>query len=143
LRCLIGESPKNWESIIPLVEFSYNSSLNRTIKTSHFQVVCGNKPLWVSDLAPFPVSKESVRTTKMIKFMQSIHAQIKERIEHSPIFKEGDLIWLILTKERCPHRPYYKLGARKVGLCKVLTKINDNAYTIQLPTHLNMSNVLM
>ena len=73
--------------------------------------------------------------------MQSIHAQIKERIEHSPIFKEGDLIWLILTKERCPHGPYYKLGARKVGLCKVLTKINDSAYTIQLPTRLNMSNV--
>ena len=108
LRCLIGESPRNWESIIPLIEFSYNSSLNHTIKTSHFQVVCGNKSLRMSDLGPFPLSKESVRATKMIKFMQSIHAQIKERIEYSLIFKEGDLIWVILTKERCPHGSYYK-----------------------------------
>ena len=47
---------------------------------------------------------------------------------------------MILTKERCPHGSYYKLGARKVGPCKVLTKINDSAYTVQLPPHLNISN---
>ena len=77
--------------------------------------------------------------------MQSIHAQVKERIEHSKYklhwcihrkrltFKEGDLMWVILTTERCPHGSYSMLGARKVGSCKVLTKINDNAYTVQLP----------
>ena len=80
--------------------------------------------------------------------MQSVHAQVKERIEHSNAnykaaadihrwrlnFMEGDLVWVILTKERCPHGFYSMLGARKVGSCKVLTKIIDNAYTVQLPS---------
>ena len=62
LRCLIGENPRNWESILPLAEFAYNSSLNRTINTSPFEVVYGNKPLSVLDLAPLPLSKkENVR----------------------------------------------------------------------------------
>ena len=83
LRCLIGENHRNWESILPLAEFAYNSSLNRTINTSPFEVVYGNKPLSVLDLAPLPLSKkENVRATEMTDFMQSIHAQVKERIEH-------------------------------------------------------------
>ena len=150
----IGENPRNWESIIPMVEFSYNSSFNRTIKTS-FEVVYKNKPWSVLDLAPFPLSKkDNVIATNMTEFMQSVHAQLKEIIEHSNanykaianihwrrlIFKEGDLVWVILTKERCPDDSYSKLGARKVYPGKVLTKINDNACIVQLPSHLNIFN---
>ena len=125
----IGENPRNWESIIPMIEFSYNSSFNRTIKISPFKVVYKNKPWSVLDLATFPLSKkDNVRATKMTEFMQFVHAQVKEIIEHSNanykaaadihrrrlIFKEGDLVWVILTKERCPHDSYSTLGARKV-----------------------------
>ena len=101
----------------------------------------------VLDLAPLPLSKENARTIEMIEFMQSIHTQVKERIEHSNInymgatnihrkrltFKEDDLMWVILNMERCPHGSCSKLWARKVSPCKVLIKINDKAYTIQLP----------
>ena len=80
---MIGENPRNWEIILPLDEFAYNSSLNQTINISPFEVVYGNKPLSVLDLAPLPLSKENVRATEVIDFMQSIHAQVKERIEHS------------------------------------------------------------
>ena len=149
MRCLIGEHPRNWESIFLLAEFA--SSLSRTFKASPFEVVYGIKPLSVLDLAPLSLSKkENVRAKKKkrTQFMQSVHAQVKERIEHSNAnykaaadihrwrlnFMEGDLVWVILTKERCPHGFYSMLGARKVGSCKVLTKINDNAYTVQLPS---------
>ena len=149
LRCLIGEHPRNWESIFLLAEFA--SSLSRTFKASPFEVVYGIKLLSVLDLAPLSLSKkENVRAKKKKrrKFMQSVHAQVKARIEHSNAnykaaadihrwrlnFMEGDLVWVILTKERCPHGFYSMLGARKVGSCKVLTKINDNAYTVQLPS---------
>ena len=69
--------------MLPLAEFAYNYSLNRTINTSPFEVVYGNKPLSVLDLAPLPLSKENVRATEMTDFMQSVHTQFKERIEHS------------------------------------------------------------
>ena len=65
---------------------------------------------------------------EMTDFMQSIHAQVKERIEHSNanykaaadihrrrlIFKEGDLVWVILTKERCLHGSYSKKESRSM-----------------------------
>ena len=81
MRCLIGENLKNWESILPFAKFAYNSSLNWTINTSPFEVVYGNKPLSVLDFTPLPLSKkENVRATEMTDFMQSVHAQVKERI---------------------------------------------------------------
>ena len=84
LRCLIGENPRNRESILPLAEFAYNSSLNRTINTSPFEVMYGNKPLSVLNLAPLPLSKkENVRAIEMLDFMQFVHVHVKERIEHS------------------------------------------------------------
>ena len=74
----------NWESILPLAEFAYNSSLNRTINTSPFEVMYGNKPLSVLNLAPLPLSKkENVRAIEMLDFMQFVHVHVKERIEHS------------------------------------------------------------
>ena len=152
---MIGENPRHWESIFLSAKYAYNSSLNRTINTSSFEVVHGNKPLCVLNLSLLPLfKKENVRVRELTDFMQFFHAQVKERIEYSDanyktafdihwrrlIFKEGDLEWVIVTKEMCPHGSYSKLWASKVGTCKVLTKINDNAYTIQLPLHLNISN---
>ena len=80
MRCLIGENPRNWESILPLDEFAYNSSLNRTTNTSPFEVVYGNKPLSVLDLAPLPLSKkENVRATEMINLCNlSMHKSRRE-----------------------------------------------------------------
>lgn len=34
-----------------------------------------------------------------------------------------------------------KLNDRKIGPCKVLGKINENAYQVELPPHCNISNV--
>ena len=83
LRFLIGENPTNWERIFPLAEFAYNSSLNQTIRTSPFEVVYGDKPLSVLDLAPLPLSKkENLGATKITEFIQSIHTQVKERTKH-------------------------------------------------------------
>ena len=51
LRCLVGDHPKSWDAILPLAEFAYNSSLNRTINTSPFEMVYGLRLSSVVDLA--------------------------------------------------------------------------------------------
>lgn len=52
LRCLVGNHVKAWDSVIPQAEFSYNSSVNRTIKKTPFEATYGLKLQHVLDLVP-------------------------------------------------------------------------------------------
>jgi hypothetical protein len=62
----------------------------------------------------------------------------KYRIAASKCRKEvklepGDLVWLHLRKERFPELRKSKLMSRAAGPFKILAKINDNAYKLELP----------
>jgi DNA repair exonuclease SbcCD nuclease subunit len=51
----------------------------------------------------------------------------------------GDLVWLHLRKERFPELRKSKLMSRAAGPFKILAKINDNAYKIELPPEFGVS----
>jgi hypothetical protein len=68
----------------------------------------------------------------------------KYRITASKGHKEvklepGDLVWLHLRKERFPELRKSKLMSRAPGLFKILAKINDNAYKLELPPEFRVS----
>jgi hypothetical protein len=52
----------------------------------------------------------------------------------------GDLVWLQLRKERFPELRMSKLMSRVVGPFKILAKINDNAYKLELPPEFGVSH---
>ena len=54
-------------------------------------------------------------------------------------FEPGDLVWLHLRKERFPDLRKSKLMPRADGPFKVLAKINENAYKIDLPADFGVS----
>ncbi|WVZ93940.1 hypothetical protein U9M48_039889 [Paspalum notatum var. saurae] len=54
-------------------------------------------------------------------------------------FKPGDMVWLHLRKDRFPTLRRSKLMPRAAGPFKVLTKINDNAYILDLPAEFGVS----
>ncbi|WVZ80525.1 hypothetical protein U9M48_027994 [Paspalum notatum var. saurae] len=55
------------------------------------------------------------------------------------LFEPGDLVWLHLRKERFPDLRKSKLMPRAAGPFKVLEKINDNAYKLELPADFGVS----
>ncbi|VVA38897.1 PREDICTED: reverse mRNAase, partial [Prunus dulcis] len=55
LRCLVGDKQGNWDLILPVAEFAYNNSANRTTGKSPFEIVYGVMPRPPIDLAPLPI----------------------------------------------------------------------------------------
>ncbi len=50
-------------------------------------------------------------------------------------FEHGDFVWLHLRKDRFPDLRKSKLMPRADGPFKLLAKINENAYKIDLPAY--------
>src|SRR3954471_5520587 len=55
------------------------------------------------------------------------------------VFAPSDLVWLHLRKDRFPNLRKSKLMPRADGPFKVLEKINDNAYKLELPADFGVS----
>ena len=41
LRCLVGYTPGSWDLVLPLAEFAYNNSVNRSTGKSPFEILHG------------------------------------------------------------------------------------------------------
>lgn len=55
------------------------------------------------------------------------------------MFKEGDLVWIHLCKERFPWGKHGKLKPLADDPFKVLQRVGDNAYKIELPGNYGVS----
>jgi len=111
-------------------------------------VVYGFKQLAPIDLLPLPLQERSnMEASKRAAYVKKIHEKTREEIEKKSkyyaakanknrkkvTFEPGDLVWIHLRKDRFPEKRKSKLMPRGDGPFKVLAKINDNAYKIELP----------
>ncbi|KAK1629590.1 hypothetical protein QYE76_003905 [Lolium multiflorum] len=148
LRSMIKKNLKEWEECLPHVEFAYNRAVHSTTELCPFEVVYGFKPITPLDLLPLPMHERvNMEASKRADFVKKIHVKTKELIEKKGksnaarknkkrkemLFKPGDLVWVHFRKDRFPKLRKSKLLPRGAGPYKVLAKINDNAYSIDLP----------
>ncbi|KAJ4705055.1 Transposon Ty3-I Gag-Pol polyprotein [Melia azedarach] len=130
--------------------------MHSATKHSPFKVVYGFNPITPLDLAPILTShRVCVDGKKKVKLIKQLHKGVKRHIEkrnaayakaankgRKPIqFVPGDLVWIHLRKERFPNQRKSKLMPRVDGPFKVLEKVNDNAYKIDLPGEYNVSAI--
>ncbi|GJS31035.1 transposon ty3-I gag-pol polyprotein [Tanacetum coccineum] len=120
IRCLCGDRPKQWDQFLAPAEFAFNNMVNRSTGKTPFQVVYQCPPKQTLDLIQLPaLPGHSIAAQNMAERIEAVQAEVKQKLEYS--------------------NAKYKLKMRKIGPCKVLQKINDNAYVIDLPEHLSIS----
>jgi hypothetical protein len=149
LHVLIKKNPKSWEECIPHAQFAYSRAQHSLTKLSPFEIVYGFNPPMALDLLPLPLHERvNMDITKRADIMKNLHDDTRKTIEEHVIhhtvkinksktpriFEEGDLVWIHLSKDRFPHEQNSKLKPRSDGPFKVLKRINDNAYVINIPT---------
>ena len=154
LRAVLKNNKKMWEECLPHIEFAYNRSLHSTTKMCPFEVVYGFLPRAPIDLLPLPSSeKVNFDAKQRAELILKMHELTKENIERMNakyklagdkgrkhvVFAPGDLVWLHLRKDRFPDLRKSKLMPRVDGPFKVLEKINDNAYKLELPADFGVS----
>ncbi|XP_059292174.1 uncharacterized protein LOC132045607 [Lycium ferocissimum] len=146
---MIGGKPNSWEDRLPLIEFAYNRSLHSSIGMTPFEVCYGFNPLIPLTLTPLASDVVvSLDAKQRAAEMMKIHAKVKESIDkvntkvakrqnhgrRKVDFQPDDWVWVHFRKERFPQMRKGKLSPRRDGPFKVLEKINDNAYKIDLPS---------
>jgi hypothetical protein len=107
------------------------------------------------DLIPLPPSEfVNLHASQRADFIRKLHETTKQNIEKlnekyriagSKGRKEiklepGDLVWLHLRNDHFLELQKSKLMSRAAGPFKVLEKINDNAYRLELPADFGVSS---
>ena len=149
LRAVLKKNLKLWEESLLHVEFAYNRAVHSTTKFCPFEIVYGFKPTTPIDLLPLPMQERvNFDASKRAEFVKNIHDQARANIEKMTkmyekcanngrkkmLFEPGDLVWVHLRKDRFLEQRNSKLQPRADGPFKVLRKINNNAYEIDLPS---------
>ncbi|GJR63393.1 hypothetical protein Tco_1505555 [Tanacetum coccineum] len=119
---------------------------------SPFEVVYKTSPSHVVDLVDLP-GKKNIQAHNMVEEVQATHEVMRTNItkanakykivadkdRRKKLFQVGDQVMVFLRKERFPVETYSKLQPKKYGSYKILGKINDNAYVVDLPNTMNIS----
>lgn len=156
LRCLVGDKPGNWDLVLPIAEFAYNNSVNRSTSHSPFEMVQGFSPRQPLDLIPLPPDFHPAASAQAFaNHIRDLHNEIKRKISLSndqyklsadphqrhKEFNVGDFVIVRLAPERFPKHAAKKLCTKSLGPFPIIKQLGTNAYLLELPTHLNISPV--
>jgi ribosomal protein L21E len=148
LRCFVNSSPTKWSSWLPLAEFWYNTSSHSSLGNTPFYVLYGHHPSalgldipgssdhsdldsWLKDrdLMQQLAQQHLLRAQRKMKIQADKHRSFRT-------FQIGDSVFVKIqpyVQTSLATRSSNKLSYRYFGPFKVVAKINDVAYQLQLP----------
>nr|GEW83833.1 hypothetical protein [Tanacetum cinerariifolium] len=151
LRACVIDFGKGWVKHLPLVEFSYNNSYHASIKVAPYEALYGRKcrsPVCWTEVGEAQLtSPEMIQETtkKIILIKQRIQAaqdrqkSYADRKRKPMEFEVGDRVMLKVSPWKGIARfiKWGKLNPRYIGPFKVLAKVGNVAYRLELPQELS------
>ncbi|KAF8750792.1 hypothetical protein RHS01_08847 [Rhizoctonia solani] len=148
LQAYSGVNQKDWVKWLPMAEFAYNNAVHSSMGKSPFKALYGWEPLLTPSNIPTDVPKADNLATLMEAQWQEIEAALRQSKTRmiagetgEPLeFKIGEEAWLdaknVKLKTLSP-----KLTKQRLGPFKVLEKISNRAYRLELPPTMRIHNV--
>ena len=148
LRCFCNERPKEWVKWLPWTEYWYNTTYQRAIGMSSFQVVYGRKPpallSYVSMQSKNSTVEEMLRERDEILSALRDHLRLaQEQMKNYADHKRRNVECCVGGYVFLKIRPYRQLTLRKkrneklspkfFGPYKILEKVGSVAYKLELP----------
>ena len=142
LRCFINERQNNWVDLLPFAEFSYNNTLQQSIKQSPFFANFGFNPKFnpeiPSNIKPGSAEKRIIDISKNIEFLKQNLENAKETYKKyadqkrlpSPNFEVGKKVWLLKVNTT------NNIKKKMLGPFEIIRKVSSLVYELKLPTNM-------
>ena len=152
LRAFCSYRQDDWVDLLPFAEFSYNNAESATTKVSPFAANYGFNP--TMDFVT--IENDNVRRTGTLlddiretqNYLKQEIEIAKDRYKHfadqrrrsEDIMQVGDMVWLSMDNIKTT-RPMKKLDYQWSGPFKILERIKDTAYKLDLPKTMRIHNI--
>lgn len=137
-----------WDTYLPMVEFAYNSTYQDSIKCSPFELAIGYKPDSMKSVNSWNIAdnRYSARAEEYARRMRLTLTQVQDNIVQAQRlnekyhnrkhrfhdYKVGE--YILLHRDAFGANPkYYKIQPAYYGPFRLVKKINDNAFEVDLP----------
>ncbi|GJX67320.1 putative reverse transcriptase domain-containing protein [Tanacetum coccineum] len=151
LRACVIDFGNGWVKHLPLVEFSYNNSYHASIKAAPFEALYGRKcrsPVCWAEVGEVQLTGPEIvqeTTEKIIQVKQRMQAARDRQKSYADLkrklmeFEVGDKVMLKVSPWKGVVRfgKRGKLNPRFVGPFKVIKRVGDIAYKLELPEELS------
>ena len=150
LRLFCYDNPSDWSHFLPWAEIAQNSLISSATGMTPFQCVLGYQPPlapWTGVSTDVPAVNEWMQKSEQV--WETTHQRIEDVLKRNkeqadrhrkenPVFQPGDRVWLS-TKDFRQFEGSRKLQPRYIGPFKIVKRINDVTYRLDLPPRYRVS----